>query len=196
MNARPNTRRVPAVTEANGRRSPQLPIDSSLFFKLVRVVNLTARPFVETLSRSHRLTLNEWRVMVVLASHPGVAATDVVDATGLDKMSVSRAIASLARHRRLDRHTDTTDARRARLTLTPVGSALFVRIGSLASVREAQLFCGVTDVEQARMSRTLDRLIAALQGAQTDLDAAGTSSTRQKRDRLARPAAHSEAEQA
>ena len=60
------------------RRAAALPVDSSLFFKLVRVVNLTARPFVETLARTHQLSLNEWRVMVVLASHPGVAASDVV----------------------------------------------------------------------------------------------------------------------
>jgi DNA-binding MarR family transcriptional regulator len=147
---------------------PQLPIDSSLFFKLVRVVNLTARPFVETLSRAHRLSLNEWRVMVVLASHPGVAATDVVDATGLDKMSVSRAIAALARYRRLLKQADPADARRTRLTLSAAGLALFRRIGAAATVREARLFAGVGEDEQARMGRTLDRLIEALRESEAE----------------------------
>ena len=82
---------------------PRLLADDSLFFKLVRVVNLTARPFVETLSRQHQLSLNEWRVMVVLASHPGVAAHEVAEITGLDKMSVSRALAALERRRRVQR---------------------------------------------------------------------------------------------
>ena len=31
---------------------PVLPIDDSIFFKLVRVVNLTARPFVESIGRA------------------------------------------------------------------------------------------------------------------------------------------------
>lgn len=149
-------------------RGAALPIDDSLFFKLVRVVNLTARPFVETLSRTHRLTLNEWRTMVVLASHPGVAATDVVEATGLDKMSVSRAIAALARQGRLVKEADPAEARRARLTLSDTGEALYRRIGAAAAVREAQLFAGVSAAEQAQMGRTLDRLIAALRASEPE----------------------------
>ena len=156
------------MTSGRGARSGPLPIDGSLFFKLVRVVNLTARPFVETLSRAHRLSLNEWRSMVVLASRPGVAATDIVEATGLDKMSVSRALAALARQGRLLKQADPADARRARLTLSPAGQALYRRIGASATVREAQLFAGVTTAEQAQMGRTLDRLIAALRASEPE----------------------------
>jgi DNA-binding MarR family transcriptional regulator len=156
------------VTSGRGARSAALPIDASLFFKLVRVVNLTARPFVETLSRAHRLSLNEWRSMVVLASHPGVAATDIVEATGLDKMSVSRALAALARQGRLLKQPDPADARRAQLTLSPAGEALYRRIGALATVREAQLFAGVSAAEQVQMGRTLDRLLAALQASEPE----------------------------
>jgi DNA-binding MarR family transcriptional regulator len=147
---------------------PNLPIDSSLFFRLVRVVNLTARPFVETLSRTHELTLNEWRVMVVLASHPGVAATEVADATGLDKMSVSRAIAALARKRRLLKSADPADGRRTLLSLSAAGRGLFQRIGESAAEREAQLFAGVSAAEQEQMARTIDRLIEALRGSEAE----------------------------
>ncbi|MCW5636487.1 MAG: winged helix-turn-helix transcriptional regulator [Rubrivivax sp.] len=143
-------------------------IDSSLFFKLVRVVNLTARPFVETLSRAHHLSLNEWRVMVVLAGHPGVAATDIVEATGLDKMSVSRALAALQRRGRLTKQPDPADARRASLRLSADGQALFRRLGTSAARREAQLFGGVTAAELVQMSRTLDRLIAGLRASEPE----------------------------
>jgi DNA-binding MarR family transcriptional regulator len=139
-----------------------LPIDSSLFFKLVRVVNLTARPFVETLARTHHLSLNEWRVMVVLASHPGVAARDLANATGLDKMSVSRAIAALARRRRLVKQTDPKDARRTLLWLNATGQRLFKTIGTQASAREAQLFGSVSPEELAQLDRVVDKLIGAL----------------------------------
>lgn len=142
--------------------TPPLPIDSSLFFKLARVVNLAARPFTETLSRAHQLSLNEWRVMVVLASHPGAAATEVARSTGLDKMSVSRAIAGLARRGRLVKAADPADGRRTRLTLSTEGEALFRRIGSAASRREAKLLGGVGAAEQARLGLTLDRLTTKL----------------------------------
>lgn len=46
-------------------------MDSSIFFKPVRVVNLTTRPFSESIGKAHRLSLNEWSVLPVLAHHPG-----------------------------------------------------------------------------------------------------------------------------
>jgi DNA-binding MarR family transcriptional regulator len=157
-----------AAGRKNSGPGSALPIDSSLFFKLTRVVNLTARPFVETLSRTHHLTLNEWRTMVVLASHPGVAARDVAEATGLDKMSVSRALASLERQGRLQREPDPADARSARLALSADGQALYRTIGTLAAVREAQLFSGISAAEQATMGATIDRLIAALSASEPE----------------------------
>ena len=152
-------------------RRPPLPIDSSLFFKLVRVVNLTARPFVETLSTRYRLSLNEWRVMVVLASHPGVAARDVAAHTGLDKMSISRAIAGLARQGRLERAPDPDDARRIQLWLSADGQALFETLGVHAKRRERELFAGVDAGEQRRLMQTVDKLIEGLSRAEADSEA-------------------------
>ena len=144
------------------RTRPALPVDSSLFFKLVRVVNLTARPFVETLAHTHRLSLNEWRVMVVLASHPGVAASDLALATGLDKMNISRAIAALSRHGRIVKKADAADGRRTLLRLSADGQRVFQTIGTRAKLREAQLFGGVDAAELEQLDRLVEKLLAAL----------------------------------
>lgn len=141
------------------------PLDASLFFKLVRVVNLTARPFMETLARRHRISLNEWRAMVVLASHPGAAATDIAEHSGLDKMTVSRTIAALERDGRIVRRADPADARRTLLTLTPDGERLFATIAVTAAQREVQLFAGLGAADHARLGAILERLIAALNAA-------------------------------
>jgi DNA-binding MarR family transcriptional regulator len=133
-----------------------------LFFKLVRVVNLTARPFHERVGREHQLTLNEWRTMAVLGAQPGLTATQVADLTGLDKMAVSRALAGLKRHKRVQRHDDPTDQRCSRLYLTAAGKALHETVGALGRQREAELFAGVDAHELARMSATLDKLIGAV----------------------------------
>jgi DNA-binding MarR family transcriptional regulator len=143
-----------------------LPVDSSLFFKLVRVVNLTARPFVETLARTHQLSLNEWRVMVVLASHPGVAASDLAVSTGLDKMSISRAVAALSRHGRLRKQVDAQDARRTLLWLNAAGLRVYQTIGERAKQREAQLFGRIDAAELQQMDRLMDQLLAALSEAE------------------------------
>ena len=150
---------TPAVGKAT------LPMDDSIFFKLVRLVNLTARPFVETLGKAHKLTLNEWRVMLVIASHPCVAAQEVALHTGLDKMSVSRALAGLTRSNRVLRRNDPADKRRGLLTLSAAGRRVYEQIGVGSKAREAQLFAAVSATEQQRLDRTLDRLIGTLLAA-------------------------------
>src|ERR1035441_5764315 len=105
-------------------------MDSSVFFKRVRVVNLTARPVSESIGKAHHLSLNEWRVLLVLANHPGVAASEVTALTGLDKMSVSRALAALARRGRVVRKVDAADKRRMLLRLSAEGERLYERIGA------------------------------------------------------------------
>lgn len=140
-----------------------MPIDESLFFRLVRVVNLTARPFNQEIARQHRISLNEWRAMVVLASHPGVAASDIAYYTGLDKMSVSRAVAELDRHSRLTKRLDSRDKRRTRLWLNPEGRKLFNKIAKAGRAREEQLFQGISETEKKSLARIVDKLIVELQ---------------------------------
>ena len=139
-------------------------LEDSVFFKLVRVVNLTARPFQQRVGRQHQLTLNEWRAMAVLGARPGLTATQVADLTGLDKMAVSRALAGLQRHKRLHRHEDPTDLRRSRLYLSSIGKALYATASAQAREREAELFACVDPAELREMNATLDKLIASVAG--------------------------------
>ncbi|MDM0115797.1 MarR family winged helix-turn-helix transcriptional regulator [Variovorax sp. J22R133] len=134
----------------------------SVFLKLVRVVNLTARPFAQRVGRAHQLTLNEWRTMNVLGAHPGCTASQVAERTGLDKMSVSRALVGLQRAKRLQRHGDPTDQRCSRLYLTTAGKELFGLVRGHARQREEELFGDVAQAELAQLSATLDKLIAAV----------------------------------
>jgi DNA-binding MarR family transcriptional regulator len=150
------------TTARTTARRARLPIDDSIFFRLVRVVNLTARPFSESIGKAHRLSLNEWRVLLVLANHPGVAASEVATYTGLDKMSVSRALAALARRGRVVRRVDAADRRRMLLKLSAEGERLYERIGTPAKERERRLFRGIGQEEQERLGKTLDRLIENL----------------------------------
>jgi DNA-binding MarR family transcriptional regulator len=150
------------VKESKSAEPKKKIVDSSVFFKLIRLVNLTARPFNEVIGKRYGLSLNEWRVMVVVASHPNCFATDVVDYTGLDKMNVSRALAALAKAKRIDRVADADDARRTHVALSKLGKELFERIGESAALREAQMFASLSDLETTRLDSTLDKLTAAL----------------------------------
>jgi len=137
-------------------------VEDLVFLKLVRVVNLTARPFQQRVGRAHQLTLNEWRVMALLGGSPGLTATQLAELTGLDKMAVSRALAGLQRARRLHRHEDPTDQRRSRLHLSSAGKAVYAAVVVQARQREAELFAGVAAEELAQLNGTLDKLIASV----------------------------------
>lgn len=137
-------------------------VEASVFFKLVRVVNLTARPFQEHVGRQYQLTLNEWRVLAALAQHVDVTAMDVADLTGLDKMSVSRALRGLEQRGRLQTQTLESDLRKRQLHVTPAGRALFDEMWPLAQQREAALFADLPAAELAQLGAVLDKLVASV----------------------------------
>lgn len=138
------------------------PHDSTLLFAIMRLVNLTARPFQEGIGRRHRLGLSEWRVLAVLAAHPGIAASEVAQRTGLDKMSVSRALGSLEQAGRVARRPDPDDGRRALAAPTPAGRRLYDQLRVLARRREADVLDVLSPAERAQLAGLVRRMTDAL----------------------------------
>lgn len=135
------------------------PRDDSLFFKLVLIVNLTAGPFSRGPQRTHGLTLTEWRVLRTLALAPGLAAADVAERLGLDKMAISRAVRALEEAGRVERRTTEQDNRRSAIFLTEAGTALHAAIDPGGRAREAELLGDLSAAERETLGRLLDRLI-------------------------------------
>lgn len=135
-------------------------IEKSPFFRLLLLVNLTARPFSRLYERRFRLTLVEWRVVLTLADRPGISATELGEALGLDKMAISRAARSLEAAGRLARTPDSHDMRRATLDLTEAGRALHALIGPSARAREESLLSALDGQERAALDAILDKLVA------------------------------------
>lgn len=140
-------------------RNP-LPIEQSLFFRLVQAVNLTARPFGRLYGRKYRLNLTEWRVMITLASQPGASANDIARLTGMDKMTVGRALAAMIRNGYVTRRRAPTDRRRWVSALTARGRRVFATIAPRGAAREAALFAGFTADERAVFGHLLDAVVA------------------------------------
>lgn len=135
--------------------------DRSPVFKLLLLVNLTAKPFGRLFARRHQLSLAEWRVMLTLAAEPDLVAAAVADRLGLDRMAVSRAIAALERRGRVRRRPDPADGRRAHLALTEAGWALYRLIAPSGQEREDALLGELDAAERAELDRLLGKLIRA-----------------------------------
>ena len=100
----------------------RLSVDHDLVFRLLRLVNLIAKPFFSEHASRYHLSINDWRVMAALAAGGKLAASDICQQTGMHPMNVSRSVAHLARLGRVRRGVDPRDRRRNLLCLTPAGT--------------------------------------------------------------------------
>jgi DNA-binding MarR family transcriptional regulator len=96
--------------------------------------------------------------MAVLGRWPGLTASQVAQRTAMDKVAVSRAVASLLKAGRLSRTADAGDRRRALLTLSSAGQAIHDEVVPHARAFEMRLLDGIRIDERASLFRLLDRL--------------------------------------
>jgi DNA-binding MarR family transcriptional regulator len=149
-------------TAGRARRPPVvLDIDHSLFFKILSLVNFTARPFAARYEKKYRIRLTEWRVLFVLAQREALSASDLGDLLGLDKMAISRAVRALEKTRRLRRDPDKDDARRRILRLTNAGRALYDIIAPSGREREDMLLASLDEGQKNSLDALLNTLLKA-----------------------------------
>ncbi len=155
---KPNDRRsLPERTVA--QRNPSLSWEM-VGLRLLKLTNLVAKPFLANIAHQHDITLTEWRTLVVLANHPGLAAQDIAEITGLHPMNISRAVAGLRRAGRIRDERDPENHRRSLLWLTKKGEETFRAIAPSSEAQQAFLLEPLTDDEVATLARVVDKLLA------------------------------------
>ena len=108
--------------------------------------------------RDENLTIPEWRVLAVISQAREVAARDVVGRTPMDKMTVSRAVASLEAKGFVARAVSETDRRVSMLSLSKEGRVLFDRVAALALDFEDELMATLEPEEAAAFRAVLEKL--------------------------------------
>src|SRR5690606_711587 len=74
------------------------------------------------------LAVTEWRVIAVLGRFPGLSAAGVAERSAMDKVAVSRAVASLLERGLLHRETHGDDRRRSVLELSEAGRKVHAEV--------------------------------------------------------------------
>ncbi len=136
-------------------------IDSTIF-KLLVTASLLARPFTEKIGPSHSLSLPEWRALVVLDAKGELSNVAVAELTGLDAMTVSRALDRLHRSGRVDRIRDPLDKRHWINRMTSTGRATYRAVLKQARARQQEMAGDLTSTEVQKLGRTLDHIIDQL----------------------------------
>jgi DNA-binding MarR family transcriptional regulator len=137
---------------------PQLDLDGFVPYRLSVLSNRVSSAIARHYSERFGLSIPEWRVMAVLGGTPGLSASEVAHRTAMDKVQVSRAVASLMRARRVARGGDAKDGRITRLSLTRQGRAIYDEIVPLALHLE-ELFLSALSADERR---SFERLLAKL----------------------------------
>jgi len=144
-------------------RPDTIDLDRFLPYRLSVLSNLVSGAIAAAYRSRFDLSVPEWRVLAVLARHPGLSAAQVAELTRMDAVAVSRAVARLLAAGRLRRRTSRDDRRRSVLTVSGAGAAVYREVAPLALQYERELLGALGAQERAALERALDALTARAQ---------------------------------
>jgi DNA-binding MarR family transcriptional regulator len=136
-----------------------LELDRFLPYRLSVLANTMSVAIATAYAERFGLSIPEWRVMAVLAQEPGLSAAQVAARTAMDKVAVSRAVASLSRTRRVERTLEQSDRRRSRIHLTPKGHAVYREVVPFALAYEDAVLRGLPARARQELDVLLDDLL-------------------------------------
>jgi DNA-binding MarR family transcriptional regulator len=150
---------------ASAKRKPSpaelLILEDFLPYRLSILSNRISRAIAARYASTFDLTIPEWRIIAVLGRRPGLTAKEVAEATEMDKVAVSRAVAKLVAARRIAVRADAEDARRQILSLTSQGESLHARIAPIALESEQRLLAPLTAREREQLDALIKQLLKA-----------------------------------
>lgn len=147
---------------------PDLSSDAETLHNILKLANRLMAPFSTFLAHQHRISLNEFRVMMLIGFYGTTASHELVELTGVNAMSISRAVATLEKNGRVVTVPDPNNRRRKRLTLTAEGEKLF-RIMRPSTDQVAEyLLSQLKSHEKATLDHILRTLIATLEAKDED----------------------------
>lgn len=144
-------------------RPETIDLDRFLPYRLSVLSNLVSGTIAAAYRRRFDLSVPEWRVLAVLARHPGLSAAQVAELTRMDAVAVSRAVAKLLAARRLRRRTSRDDRRRSVLSVSAAGAAVYREVAPLALQHERELLDALGTRERAALDSVLDKLTTRAQ---------------------------------
>ena len=104
---------------------------------MLKLNNRLMAPFSTHLSHRYRISLNEFRLLMAIGALGRTASHEVAELTGVNVMSVSRAVATLQRHGRVEVIRDEANRRRKWLSLTDEGRRLYELMPSSGGVEHS-----------------------------------------------------------
>ncbi|MEO6153175.1 MAG: MarR family transcriptional regulator [Croceibacterium sp.] len=138
-------------------------LTNGLLYQLLKLTNRLMAPFSTHLAHRYRISLNEFRLLMTIGELGRSASHELAELTGVNVMSVSRAVATLERHGRIAVMADPDNRRRNWLTLTEEGERLYRIMRPQSEKVAGYLFSDLSEQEAALLEKLVGRLIETLE---------------------------------
>ena len=142
-----------------------LELEHFLPYRLSVLSNRISQEIAGLYAERFALNVTEWRLLAVLGRYPDLSASELVERTAMDKVAVSRAVASLVADGRLTRKVDGDDRRRAKLRLSAKGYRIYDQVAPLALEYERRLLAALSGEDRAILDALLSRLSVGSAGS-------------------------------
>ena len=103
----------------------------------------------------------EWRTMAILGQNPAMTASDIVAASSMDKVSVSRAITALRGRGWIAERANKADARSRLLRLSRSGREVYETLVPQMIALEEKLLADLSDAEIGTLKALMARVAAS-----------------------------------
>lgn len=137
--------------------------NAALLHRLLKLTNRLMAPFSTHLAHRYRISLNEFRMLMTIGSLGRTASHELAEMTGVNVMSVSRAVATLERNGRIRVSRDPGNRRRKWLELTEEGQRLYDAMLPQSQKVADYLLSQLSGEDVARLEQLVDTLIATLE---------------------------------
>jgi DNA-binding MarR family transcriptional regulator len=136
---------------------------AAMLHQLLKLTNRLMAPFSTHLAHRYKISLNEFRLLMTIGGLGRTASHELAELTGVNVMSVSRAVATLQRHGRIEVVRDPRNRRRKWLSLTDEGQRLYEIMRPQSEKVADYLFSNLDAGEVEQLRSTLNRLIDTLE---------------------------------
>lgn len=156
-------RGMPDMSDTSAPMHSDLNQNSQMLHDILKLANRLMAPFSTYLANQHRISLNEFRVMMLIGHYGAAASHELVELTGVNVMSISRAVATLEKNGRVVGVPDPANRRRKKLTLTAEGERLFRAMRPATDLVADYLLSNLKPHEAATLDHILRTLISTLE---------------------------------
>lgn len=112
-------------THKEGAPSVDKPRAAETLHRILKLSNRLMAPFSTYLERQYKISVNEFRLLMFIGRFGATASHELAENTGVNVMSISRAVSALQKNGRINVNRDPHNRRRKTLTLTEEGERLY-----------------------------------------------------------------------